>query len=109
MSYSIDFRFCVLRNIDSGMSWDEAARIFNVSRSTISRWWAKLDDTGSLADRYRSTCPRKIDRAELIDYISIFPDATLWEIAAKFDSYPSVIDYHLRKLQITRKKNYALC
>jgi hypothetical protein len=91
------------------MSWDEAARIFNVIRSTISRWYSKLDDSGSLADRYRSTCPRKIDSLALIDYISVFPDATLWGIAAKFDSYLSVIDYHLRKLQITRKKNYALC
>ena len=109
MSYSIDFRRCVVRNIESGMSWEEAMRVFNISRSTIGDWCRKWRDSGDLSPtKYPARKTQKVNIKELVAAIEAQPDATLEELAAPFDVYPSTIDYHLRKLGITRKKNHAV-
>jgi len=56
----------------------------------------------------RNVLPRKVDPRKLTALITNSPDSTLEELAAEFDTYPSVIDYHLRKMKITRKKNNSI-
>lgn len=34
MAYSVDFRKCVLENLESGKTWDEVVSIFSISRDT---------------------------------------------------------------------------
>ncbi len=38
MAYSIDFRKCVLDNLETGMTWEEVVSVFKISRYTLSRW-----------------------------------------------------------------------
>lgn len=109
MSYGSDFRLCVVRNIFSGMSWDEATRIFGVSRNSIGRWCQNFKATGAIDDRGRRPHkPRKVDKEQLVALIERDADATLCELAEHFKVAHSVVDYHLRKLGIMRKKNHAV-
>lgn len=109
MAYGQDFRYCVVENIDAGMSWSDASRIFKISYDTIGRWLRKHRDDGELNDAPRKAYKkRKVDKEQLLDLVEKHPDATLEELAQPFGVAHSVIDYHLRKLGITRKKNHAL-
>lgn len=109
MSYSIDFRRCVVENIESGMSWDEASRIFKVSRDSVGRWLRQFRETGCVSDAPRKPYKkRKVDVEQLLAMVESRDDATLEELAAPFGVYPSTIDYHLRKMKITRKKNHPV-
>jgi transposase len=108
MSYSVDFRECVVKNIHDGMLWDDACRIFSVSRERINRWLTMASE-GNLSDAPRKEYKtRKVDKTTLKMLIETHPDATLQEISNHFQTYPSVIDYHFKKMGITRKKNHAL-
>ncbi len=105
MAYSIDFRKCVLENLESGKTWDEVISIFSISRSTLS-YWVNLSKTGSLKDSDRAPYKvRKIDSQVLKDVLERNPDATLKELAYEFNCRTSSIHKRLKKLDITRKKN----
>ncbi len=109
MSYSVEFRECVVDNINSGMPWEEAIRVFKVSRNSIGRWLRMKKQSGDVSDvSRRKYKTRKIDTNELLSLLEASPDATLAELAQPFNVCHSAIDYHLRKLNITRKKNHAL-
>ena len=55
MAYSIDFRKCVIENIESGMTWEKAITIFSISRDTPRRWLTLHKEKGSLKDSPRKT------------------------------------------------------
>jgi transposase len=109
MSYSLDFRECVVFNVSGGMSWAEASRIFNISQETIRHWLGKLKDGQDLSDKPRRTYKhRKIDPQKLSRFIKSKPDATLKELAHEFDCCFQAIDYRCKSLKLTRKKNHAV-
>ena len=109
MSYSIDFRECVVQNIVSGMSWDDAGHVFNISRNTIQRWMRQFRETGNLEPPARKPQKeRKTNIEQLLRLVDELPDATLEELANQLNVHYSTIDYHLKKRNITRKKNHAI-
>ena len=109
MSYSIDFRECVIKNISAGMTWSEASRIFKISQGTIQKWLNIFKETGEYRDAPRKQYkPQKIDSDKLQEAIKRSPDATLEELAHEFDCRLQAIDYRCRTLKITRKKNHTL-
>lgn len=109
MSYDAQFRLRVVNNILEGMSWDEAERIFQVSRDSIYRWLKEYKKEGCFKPKIRKLHRvRKVDPALLKAAIEKTPDATLKELASQFDTWPSVVDYHFRKMGISRKKNHAV-
>ena len=109
MAYGADFRLCVVRNMESGMAWEEAERVFGVCRGTIGSWLRRYRKTGQVAGPPRKTYkPRKIDSQQLLKQIEETPDATLEELAEPFGCCHQAIDQRLRKLGITRKKNHPL-
>lgn len=109
MAYSIDFRKCVLENIEAGMTWEEGMSVFNISRDTLSRWVRLKKEKGSLEDNPRSPYRvRKIDSAVLLAALERTPDATLHELAEEFKCWPHAIHRRLKKLGITRKKNHPI-
>lgn len=110
MSYGIDFKECVVRNIKEGMKWDQAMEVFKVSRNTLGRWMKKERNGENLEDAKRKEYrPQKIDPQRLKELIRERPDATLEELAKEFDCYPSSVRSRLLKLSITRKKNHTVC
>lgn len=109
MSYSNDFRECVLRNISLGMPWRQAAKTFGISSGNITRWLKNKRESGSVSDSSRKSYkPRKIDPSLLRAAFDKNPDATLEEISTQFNCWPQSIHKRCVKLGITRKKNYAL-
>jgi len=109
MSYSLDFRKCVLKNLESGKTWEEVISIFSISRDTLSRWVNLYKEKGSLEDRPREPYKiRKIDSQALICALEKTPDATLKELAQEFNCWPHAIHRRLKKLGITRKKNVPI-
>ncbi len=105
MAYSTDFRQCVIRNISTGMSWQNATKTFGISSGTIAKWLDNLSKTGEITDAPRKEYrPKKIDKQALIVQIDANPDATLAELAEHFNCWPQSIHKRSTKLGITRKK-----
>lgn len=109
MSYSKDFRECVLRHIDEGLTWKEASLRFKVSTGSICRWMQNKESRGCVTDK-----PRKAYKAQKIDPIALKaavaarPDSTLEELSKEFNCWPQSIHKRLVQLGITRKKNKAV-
>ena len=109
MAYSIDFRRCVLDNLETGMTWEEIVSVFKISRYTLSRWTKLKKEKGSLRDSQRVPYKvRKINSQVLLSLVEKNPDATLKELAQEFKCWPSAIERRLKKLGVTRKKNHPL-
>ena len=107
--YSTDFRFQVLKSLERGKSREEVCDFFGIGVATLCRWLQRYRKTGSISASARGDYKtRKVDVSELLRLIESTPDATLQELADQFETWPSVIDYHLRKQKITRKKNNAV-
>jgi transposase len=105
MAYSLDFRLCVTRNIDNGMSWAEASRVFGISQETLRIWLKRFRNGQDLSDPARARYkPRKIDIHVLKRLIEATPDATLAELGHAFDCTPAAIHYRCVEAKITRKK-----
>jgi transposase len=109
MAYSVDFRKCVIENVESGKTWNEVISVFSISRTTLSKWLKLNKEKGSLEDNPRAPYKvRKIDPQALISALEKTPDATLKELAQEFNCWPSAIERRLNKLGITRKKNHPV-
>ena len=105
MAYGVDFRDCVIRNIESGMSWRDAAKTFNISTGSISKWLNNLSRTGNVTDVARKEYkPKKINSEMLLEELNKAPDATLQELSTHFSCSENSIWKRLKKLGITRKK-----
>ena len=107
-SYPLALRKRVIVFMEEGGSRQEACRVLGVCAATLSNWLRRHRETGSVEASPRHYRVRKVDKVELLRLLEATPDATLQELADHFATYPSVIDYHLRKHKITRKKNHAV-
>jgi transposase len=105
LAYSEDLRQRVLDFLQSGGSKIEAAKRFTVSRAIIYVW-LKAD---SLVPA--KTGPKghsKLNVVLLKTLIEAKPDAYLDELAAQLNVSDFTVAYGLKRLGISRKKNYAL-
>ena len=106
MSYSSDFRKCVLDFIDDGGSKAEASRRFGISRGIIYEWLNAEDSLTSKKPGPQG--PRCLDYEAVKQHVADFPDATQQERAAHFGVSKHGIWYALNKLNITGKKRRRL-
>lgn len=114
--YSVDLRERLLGAIDAGLSQAEAARLFGVGTSTISRWRQQHRDTGSLTLKARPGRRATIGPAQadaLRTQVAQHADATLAEHCADWareqGTHVSVatMSRAIRRLGITLKKSPA--
>lgn len=108
-AYSVDLRERSLAAMTAGMSMTEAARIFAVSRSTLSRWRQRQQTTGSLHPGQSSGRPRRLTPAHeavLLTQLQAQPDLTLAELcaAAPVRVSATTMSRTVRRLGVTRKK-----
>jgi len=108
MSYDIKYRRRAIGYWDDGHSKSKTAAVFKVGTTTLQRWKSQLNETGTLAPKKRKETWRKIDPDQLRKYVEEHPDAYQHEIAAFFGVRLYAIQKALKRLKITRKKNYAI-
>ena len=108
MSYDIKYRQRAMSYLDEGNSYRKAAAVFKVSTTTLQKWKSQLNETGTLLPKKRKETWRKIDPDKLSKYVTENPDAYQHEIAAAFGVRLFAIQKALKRLKITRKKNYPL-
>lgn len=114
--YSVDLRERLLSAIDAGLSHAEAARIFGVGTSTITRWRQRRRTTGSVTPTPRPGRPATIGpaRAEALRaQVAQHADATLAEHCAQWAREHGVsvsvatMSRAIRRLGITLTKSPA--
>ena len=101
MSYSSDFRKCVLDFVANGGSKAEASRRFGISRGIIYEWLDAEDPLTSKKPGPQG--PRCLDYEALKQHVADFPDATQQERAAHFGVSKHGIWYALKN-SISREK-----
>ncbi|EJF41052.1 transposase [Clostridium sp. MSTE9] len=108
MSYDIKYRRRAIDYWNEGHSKRATAEVFKVSASTLQAWKSQLKETGKLGPKKRRETWRKIEPAKLLKYLEQNPDAYLKEIAEEFGCSDVAVFKALRRLKISRKKNYPL-
>jgi len=106
--YSMDIRNLAIKKVLSGERQYVVAQSLDIGLNTLERWLRSYREHGHAKPMTRDSYHRKICRETLKQRIAQQPDITLQLLADECDSHPSVIDYHLRKMKITRKKNHAV-
>lgn len=108
MSYDIKFRQRAIDYWSEGHSKRVTAEVFKVGTTTLQKWKSQLKETGKLESKKRRETWRKIEPERLKEYLKQHPDAYLKEIAEAFDCTDVAVLLALRRLKITRKKNYPV-
>ena len=108
MSCDIKYRQSVVDYMSEGHTEKETADTFKVSTATLWKWKTQLKETGTLLPKKRKETWRKIDPEKLRKYVEEQPDAYQHEIATVFGVRLYTIQNALKRLGITRKKNYTL-
>ncbi|MDR1208047.1 MAG: transposase [Holosporales bacterium] len=103
--YGIDFRSRVIAHYNANGSLKETARLFDLDRHTISRWNKGFAQTGSLERKPLNRSFKKVDPQKLKEFYDKTPDALQKDAAETFGVHRSSIQYALKKINYTRKKN----
>ena len=103
-AYSLDLREKVVAYVQEGHSKIETAKVFNIDRSTVSRWINLVKENKSLKPVPTPRSPHKLPLDKLEAYVKEHPDAFLYEIAKALDSKKTTVFYALRKLGYKLKK-----
>jgi transposase len=97
--YSVDMRKAALASVENGKVQSKVAEYFGISLKTLSNWLRKSRQTGDLSPAIKSSYKsHNICCNTLQIQIQQKPDSTLLELANRFNTSISNIDYHLRKL-----------
>lgn len=108
MTYSVDLRMAAVRHYkESGDTFAETGKIFNVSESSVQRWVTQYEMTGNVLDKPLKRGFKKIDPVKLRTYVKEHSDATQQEIADEFHCSNQAVSKALKRLDITRKKKRA--
>ena len=98
MAHSVDLRARVVAYVRGGGSKAEAARRFSVGRSQVYVWL-------QLGDKLAA---QKLPAEQLARAVQAQPDLCLHELARRFGVCVSTVHYGLKRLRITRKKNFSV-
>ena len=106
-AYALDLRERVVNFIKSGGSKAEAARRFDLARSSVYRYLAAAQ-TGALAPKTSWGHWRKLDPQKLQVHVKKHPDATLKELQEVFGVSHHAVWVRLRQIGFTLKKTHKI-
>ena len=110
-AYSMDLRTRVLKDADAGLSSNELAERYHVSRAWVDALKQRRRETGAFAPRkptkFRSRALAPADLDRLAFFVAARPDATLAEIreALRTAAGLTTIWRACNQLDLTVKKN----
>ena len=100
MTYSLDFRRQVLKSLDEGMTFVQAAEFYNLSPTTIQNWKRRVHSKIT-----RQTKPYKIPDDVLLNDVTEHPDDYQYERARRLNCSKTGIYHTLKRLGISQKKD----
>ena len=100
MTYSLDFRRQVLKSIDDGMTYVQAAEFYSLSPTTIQNWKRRVHSKTT-----RQTKPYKIPDNVLLNDVKEYPDDYQYERARRLNCSKTGIYHALKCLGISQKKD----
>jgi transposase len=106
-AYALDLRERVVKFIQGGGSKTEAARRFDLARSSVYRYLAAAK-TGVLAPKKSWGHWRKLDPEKLQAHVKKHPDATLKELQSVFGVSHHAVWVRLGQLGFTLKKTHKI-
>lgn len=106
-AYALDLRERVVKFIQGGGSKAEAARRFELGRSTVYRYLDAVQG-GTLAPKASWGHWRKLDPQKLQAHVKQHPDATLKELQEVFGVSHHAIWVRLGQLGFTLKKTHKI-
>ena len=106
-AYALDLRERVVKFIQSGGSKAEAARRFDMARSSVYRYLAAAQK-GALAPKKSWGHWRKLDPEKLQAHVKKHPDATLKELQQAFGVSHHAVWVRLGQLGFTLKKTHKI-
>ena len=106
-AYALDLRERVVKFIQGGGSKTEAARRFDLARSSVYRYLAAANK-GALAPKRSWGHWRKLDPEKLQAHVKKHPDATLKEIQKVFGVSHHAVWVRLGQLGFTLKKTHKI-
>ncbi len=102
MTYSIDFRKKVLSiKEEENLTFAEVSKRFGVDQASVVRWSSRIEP-----QKKRNKPSVKLDWEKLAKEVETYPESYQYERAERFGVSPSGIAYALKKLKISRKKNF---
>src|SRR5699024_3033865 len=102
MTYSLDFRKQVLKSLDEGMTFAEAAEFYNLSLTTIENWKRRVHSKTT-----RQTKPYKIPDDVLLNDVKEHSDDYQYERARRLNCSKTGIYHALKRLSISQKKDLS--
>jgi putative transposase len=106
-AYALDLRERVVKFIQDGGSKVEAARRFELARSSVYRYLVAAKK-GALPPKTSWGTWRKLDPEKLRAHVKLHPDATLKEIQQVFDVSHHAVRVRLGQLGFTLKKTHKI-
>ncbi len=106
-AYALDLRERVIKFIQKGGSKVEAARHFDLARSSVYRYLSAVQ-TGTLAPKTSWGKWRKLDPEKLRAHVKKHPDATLKEMQKVFGVSHHAVWVRLGQLGFTLKKTHKI-
>jgi transposase len=100
MTYSLDFRKQVLKSLDDGMTYAQAAEFYALSPTTIQNWKTRVHSKTT-----RQTKPHKIMDDVLLNDVKEHPDDYQYERAHRLNCSKAGIYHALKRLRISKKKD----
>lgn len=104
MSYSKEFKECVIRYKLDNHTYEEVYAIFKIAKSTLYEW--KKEYAADFPDKPKRTCEKKINKEALKKALEEKPDSELSELAEPFNCSAQAVFYALKRMKITRKKRH---
>ncbi|WP_367111018.1 IS630 transposase-related protein [uncultured Psychrobacter sp.] len=103
MTYSLDFRRQVLKSLNNGMTYAQAAAFYNLSPTTIQKWKKNIHNKAT-----RKTKLPKLTDAALLQDIESYPNSYHYERAKRLDCSASGVCLAMKRLGIKQKKSKNL-
>lgn len=103
-SYSIDLREKVINFLEMGNTQRETSKVFNLSKTTINKWYLRYKNEGHYLPRKHLGAKPKIIKENFSNYVMHNLNATSEDIGKAFGISSSGARYWLRAIGFSYKK-----
>ena len=101
---SKDLRSRVINYLESDCNYGAASRKFEVSESSVRRWYLKYKKTGSYEAIPYPGKKARLTKLEFVNYVLAHSNSTLAQIGSYFNMTARSAHYYMRKFGLSYKK-----